>query len=249
MKSVQHTLLDRRSIRRYEREPVTADQMSIIYEAIRNTPTSYNGQQFSVIDIADQPLKEKLYGIIGAKQIKTCSHFLLFCADYHKIALAAADKGVEMPPFAHTMDGIIVGTVDASLAMMSAVVAAESLGLGTCCVGYARTAAPEELSRILGLPQGVYAVCGLAIGVPREKPDLKPKQPADLLVHPDHYSPDQKLLPLLRFYDGEIEAFNRTRSGEQTSNDWTAHIVGYYAEAMHYHMLEALRSQGFEPQR
>ncbi|MDE6813543.1 MAG: nitroreductase family protein, partial [Duncaniella sp.] len=54
MKSMKESLLDRRSVRRYEREPISDEQMDLIYEAIRNTPTSYNGQQFSVIDITDQ---------------------------------------------------------------------------------------------------------------------------------------------------------------------------------------------------
>lgn len=58
MKDVKSTLLDRRSIRRYERDDIPQETMDLIYEAIRNTPTSYNGQQFSVIDIDDQSVKE-----------------------------------------------------------------------------------------------------------------------------------------------------------------------------------------------
>ena len=85
MKSVKESLLNRRSIRRYEREAVTDEQMQLIYEAIRNTPTSYNGQQFSVIDVTDQAVKEQIYALTNQKQIKTCSHFLLFMIDYHKI--------------------------------------------------------------------------------------------------------------------------------------------------------------------
>ncbi|MDE6395003.1 MAG: nitroreductase family protein, partial [Duncaniella sp.] len=81
MKSVKESLLDRRSVRRYERQEVSREDMDLIYEAIRNTPTSYNGQQFSVIDVTDQEIKLKLYALIGQKQIKTCSHFLLFLAD------------------------------------------------------------------------------------------------------------------------------------------------------------------------
>ncbi|MGM9828913.1 MAG: nitroreductase family protein, partial [Muribaculaceae bacterium] len=53
----------RTSVRRYEREPIPQEALDTIYAAIRNTPTSYNGQQFSVIDISDQELKEKLYEI------------------------------------------------------------------------------------------------------------------------------------------------------------------------------------------
>ena len=58
MKSVQSTLLERRSIRRYEREAIAEKDMALIFDAVRNTPTSYNGQQFSVIDVTDQALKE-----------------------------------------------------------------------------------------------------------------------------------------------------------------------------------------------
>ena len=57
MKSVEESLLKRTSVRRYEREAIPEETMQFIFDAIRNTPTSYNGQQFSVIDIDDQALK------------------------------------------------------------------------------------------------------------------------------------------------------------------------------------------------
>ena len=80
---------------------------------------------------------------------------------------------------------------------MSAVTAAESLGLGCCCVGYVRTADPRRISDMLGLPEGVSIVCGLTIGYPREMPDLKPKLPVEAVVHEGRYMPDEKLAPLL----------------------------------------------------
>ena len=61
MKSVKETLLERRSIRRYERQQIEPEKMEFIHQAIRNTPTSYNGQQFSVIEVSDQSVKEQLY--------------------------------------------------------------------------------------------------------------------------------------------------------------------------------------------
>ena len=245
MKSVSETLLQRRSIRRYEREPITDQQLNLIYEAIRNTPTSYNGQQFSVIDVSDQALKEEIYALTNQKQVKTCNRFLLFCADFHKIRLIAEAKGIEMPDFQHTLDGVIVGTVDAALAMMSALIAAEAQGLGTCCIGYARTAAPEALSRLLNLPQDTYVVCGLAIGVPREMPDLKPKQPIGVTIHSNRYS-EEGLTDALLAYDAEITEYNATRSGTKSDNDWAGHILGYYREAMAYRMLDAVRRRGFD---
>ncbi len=248
MKSVKQTLLERRSIRRYEREPIDDAKLSLIYEAIRNTPTSYNGQQFSVIDVSDQALKEKLYELTGQKQIKTCARFLVFCADFNKIKLAADAKGVVFPPIYDTADGLILGVVDATLAMMSALTTAESEGLGTCCVGYARTAAPEKIAELLNLPEHSFVVCGLAIGVPREMPDLKPKQPATTVIHHNSYS-NNGLTEAVLEYDAAISDYNRHRAGTTSNNDWVGHIVDYYVEAMNYTMLDALRRRGFNPQR
>lgn len=245
MKSVKETLLERRSTRRYERQNISQSNLNLIYAAIRNTPTSYNGQQFSVIDVSDQELKIKLYELTGQKQIKTCNHFLLFCADYNKITTIAKAKNIEMPEFSHTADGVIVGIIDASLAMMSAVVAAEACDLGTCCIGYARTAAPEKIAELLKLPHGVFAVCGLAIGIPRETNDLKPKQSKDLIIHQNHYRTDDMSDELLD-YDSKISQYNISRNGATTNNDWANHIIEYYNEAMSYNMLDALHRQGFD---
>lgn len=245
MKTTKDTLLNRRSIRRYERQPIPDESLDFIYEAIRNTPTSYNGQQFSVIDIDCPDMKKKLYEITGQKQIRTCQHFLVFCADYNKIACLAALKDIKMPQFPYTADGIIVSIIDASLAMMSAIVAAESVGLGTCPIGYIRTASPEAISRILRLPKSVFAVCGLAIGIPREMPDIKPKQPSSLLIHHNHYRQDD-LTAELTAYDNTISHYNKIRAGNTSDNDWVSHILSYYQHAMSYNSAEALRSQGFD---
>ena len=250
MKSVKESLLQRRSIRRYERENISDDDMRLIFDAIRNTPTSYNGQQFSVIDVTDPELKLKLYELIGQKQIKTCSHFLLFLVDYHKIGLAADALGEEMPEFNNTVDGLAVGIIDASLAMMSAVAMAESLDLGCCPIGYARTVAPEAISHLLGLPQKTFVVCGLSIGVPRELPDLKPKQPRELVVFHNCYPQDEaEMTADIMEYNETIKEYNRTLAGDKTDNDWATHIISYYREAMNYGMLRALQRRGFDPKR
>ena len=242
MKSVKDTILDRVSCRRYEREQLTPEQVEFICQAIANTPTSYNGQQFSVIDVDDQKLKEQLYALTGQKQIKTCSHFFVFCLDYYKICEGAKAKGIEMPAFYNTLDGYTVGAVDAALAMMNAITAAESLGLGTCPIGYARTVNPKAISELLGLPDRVIVICGLAVGVPREHNDHKPKQPLSLLIHRNGYNPD--VATDLLGYDLEVQRYNATRSGATTDNDWIGHMIGYYREAMDYNLIEAFRLRG-----
>lgn len=247
MKSVKDSLLLRTSVRRYEREAIPEESMNFIFDAIRNTPTSYNGQQFSVIDIDDQELKEKLYELTGQKQLKTCNRLLIFCSDYHKMSLLAKHKNVDMPPFTDTMDGTIIGIIDASLAMMSAVVAAEACGLGSNCVGYLRTVDPAKVAELLKLPKGVFVVCGLAIGVPRESPDLKPKQTNDTVFFKNQYCQNEdKLTEDLQIYDNVVKHYNETRSGGTTQNDWCEHIIDYYRHAMDYRILDYLKDQGYD---
>lgn len=247
MKDVKNTLLDRVSIRRYEREAIPQETMDFIYKAVENTPTSYNGQQFSVIDIDDQALKEELYALTNQKQLKTCNRLLIFLSDYNKISLLAEKKGLEMPAFTDTMDGVTIGIIDASLAMMSAVVAAEACGLGTNCVGYLRTVDPAKVAELLKLPKGVFVVCGLALGIPREHPDLKPKQPTSLVFHKNHYRQDtDKMVEELEAYDEVVKHYNATRAGGTSTNDWVSHILDYYDHAMKYQILDYLKAQGYD---
>lgn len=250
MKDVKECLLGRTSVRRYEREPIPQETMEFIYRAVENTPTSYNGQQFSVIDIDDQNLKEELYALTNQKQLKTCNRLLIFCSDYNKISLLAKYKGIEMCPFTDTMDGVTIGIIDASLAMMNAVVAAQAAGLGSNCVGYLRTVDPAKVAELLKLPRGVFVVCGLALGVPREQPDLKPKQPASLVFHKNHYRQDNDtLVEELSIYDDVVSQYNRTRAGGTSENDWCGHIIDYYRHAMEYKILEYLKNQGYDVKR
>ncbi len=247
MLDVKKVLLERTSVRRYEREPIPAETMDFIYKAVENTPTSYNGQQFSVIDIDDQELKEKLYALTGQKQIKTCNRLLIFLSDYNKITLLAKRKGLDVPAFTDTMDGVTIGIIDASLAMMSAVVAAQASGLGTNCIGYLRTVDPKAVAELLKLPKGVFVVCGLALGVPREQPDLKPKQSDSLVFHHNSYRQDnERMVDELEAYDEVVKQYNRTRAGGTSDNDWVSHILDYYRHAMEYRIKDYLCDQGYE---
>jgi nitroreductase len=246
MKTLKELLIDRRSVRRYERQAIEPEKLAAIYEAIRNTPTSYNGQQFSVVAVTDTEIKLKLYEIMGQKQVKTSAVFLLFCLDFHQLELAAKAKGVAFPDFQDTLNGYTVGVVDATLAMHQAVVAAEAQGLGTCCIGYARTADPVKTAEILGLPSKVAIVCGLAIGVPAETPDLKPKRPVEITVFENRYGDDEAIVSKLMDYDRQVSQYNRERAGDQTANDWAAHILDYHRIEKEKAIEDAMKKQHVE---
>ena len=53
-----------------------------LFEMIRLTPSSANIQPWKIKIITDQKLKEKLFPYSAKqKQVTTCSHLLVFCAD------------------------------------------------------------------------------------------------------------------------------------------------------------------------
>ena len=142
MIDVKDALLERTSVRRYEREKIPAETMDFIYKAVENTPTSYNGQQFSVIDIDDQELKEKLYELTNQKQLKTCNRLLIFLSDYNKISLLAEKKGLDIPPFTDTMDGVTIGIILASRGTPQTA-QRRIRGLRTCSRSASRTSGSE----------------------------------------------------------------------------------------------------------
>lgn len=243
-KSVDEALLERRCVRKYKSQPIPEADLEFIRAAVRNTPTSYNAQQFSVIEVTDQALKDQLAALIGQTQLKFAGVDFLFLSDFNKLAVAAKAKGLPAPEFQNTADGLVVGTIDASLAMMSAIVAAVSRGLGTCPIGYARTVAPEKITELLKLPKGVYLVCALAIGAPMTLPDLKPKQPEDLVFFKNSYGVANMAEKLLE-YDKVIKAYHKTRSANQSDEDWIGQTLDYYQEAMQTQFLAFLKNQGY----
>src|SRR5690606_20800286 len=67
------------------------------------------------------------------------------------------------------LECFMVALADACFAAQNALVAAESLGLGTCYVGALRNR-PDAVAAELGLPPNAMAVFGLTVG--RPAPDV-----------------------------------------------------------------------------
>lgn len=99
--------------------------------------------------------------------------FLIFCADYNRVAIACKRKGQTLDEVMQDMDTVIVGAHEVGISLEAATVAAESLGLGTVPIGDVRKN-PQEIIRELQLPKYVFPMLGLCIGHPAENPGLKP---------------------------------------------------------------------------
>lgn len=203
-----------RSVRRFTGEEVDDATVTAIVAAAQSAATSSNQQAWSVVEIRDPERRARAAELAGQQQfIREAAVFLVFVADWSRAIGVAAAHGTTSDAVGY-IESTLVGFVDAALAAQNAVVAAESLGLGTVYVSSVRNA-PLELSELLELPEGVFPVVGLAIGHPdpADPADVKPRLPQQVVRHRETYraaSPDD-----LAGYDEVVRAYYATQGSSR----------------------------------
>lgn len=80
----------------------------------------------------------------------------------------------------------ILNMQDACYAAQNLVIAAESLGLGTCYLGMTPYIA-REIAEEYDLPERVFPFVQITVGYPDEDPEIRPRYPLDFTLFEDHY--------------------------------------------------------------
>ena len=218
--------LAHRSVRKFLPDPVTDEQLAALVAAAQSAATSSNLQPWSVIAIRDPQRKARLAELANNQQfINEASLFLVWVADLGR-ARRIAERAAAALDGADYLETTIIGFVDTALAAQNAVVAAESLGLGTVFVGAIRNH-PEEVAAELALPPHAVATFGLAVGTPdpTENAGIKPRLPQDAVLHREQYdakSSDARVA----VYDERIAVYN-TRYG--LSGTWSERVLSRLA--------------------
>jgi len=140
---------------------------------------------------------------------------------------------------AGTPEMLITLVTDAALAAQNAVVAAESLGLGTCFTGGIRLIAPE-LTEWLGLPAYTYPLFGLCIGKPAVEMQVKPRLPQQAAVAENRYPSDEVLSAALADYEATMTAFGEKRE----KFPFREKFARYYSQEYAPRNTKLLRDQG-----
>lgn len=129
---------------------------------------------------------------------------LIFCGNNRRQRLWHEWRG---KPFANDhLDAFFNPSVDAGIALTAFVLAAEAQGLGACPISVIRNRA-AEVSGLLGLPQHVFPVAGLAVGWPAGPPKQSMRLPLDLTVHRNGYREGD--------VRGAIDGYDRRREAAQ----------------------------------
>lgn len=173
MNEVLDLLRTRRSVRSYENRPVGEDVRAAILAATMRAPTAGNMMLYSIIEIEDEGMKETLARTCDNQPfIAEAPLLLLFLADYQRTYDYLCDSGVsdlcERDGVALRKPGVgelLLACSDALIAAQTAVVAAESLGVGSCYIGDILENY-ETHREMLALPEFVLPISLVCFGYP-----------------------------------------------------------------------------------
>ena len=155
----------RRNVRQYTNQPIARVDLERILEAGRRAPSSMNWQPWNLVVVTD---RERLVEL--AKVWQGGGHVAVSAAT---IALVAAE-----PEDAMHRDWLQYDFGQATANMM---VTAADLGIGS---GHSAVVDQVQAQRVLGFPDGYFAVYLIALGYPADRP-LRP------IVRPDRRSFDE----------------------------------------------------------
>tara|TARA_Y100000114_G_scaffold156380_1_gene183398 strand:- start:1553 stop:2404 length:852 start_codon:yes stop_codon:yes gene_type:complete len=214
-------LLHHHTVRHFTDAPVSDQAITAMLAAAQSAASSSNLQLWSVVEIRDAATMRALVDEVGTSTfVADAPVILLFIADWARASAIAAAEGAA-DEAADYLESTLVAFVDAALAAQNAVVAAESLGLGTCYLGSVRNN-PERAAELIGLPDRAMVAFGLAVGYPdpTDTAGIKPRLAPSVVHSRERYCPitDADVAA----YDAEIAAYHASQ-GRPTG--WSRAVI------------------------
>jgi len=189
-------LIDRRtSLRTYADRPIEGAHVEAILESAMRAPTAGNMMLYSIVRVSDPEKKRALAETCGHAFIAEAPLVLLFLADMQRwvdffdggdVRTYCEEEGLE-----HRMPDpskLLMSCCDAMVAAQNTVIAAESLGIGSCYIGDIMGHA-EEHRVLFDLPAFALPITLLCYGYPPDGLELKKRERFDrkFIIHQDAY--------------------------------------------------------------
>ena len=221
--AVISTMLARKSVRKFTNQKPTDE---VIWEIVRaGQQAPFAGQLCSMI------LSRKGKQPMGAPILFT------ICFDMHRMELVMAKRGWKT--VSNDLALLIFGLQDASYVAENMVIAAESVGMGSCFLGDAAYAA-KNLAKRYKLPPRVFPMVQLIMGYPAEDYPPRPRYPSAFSCFEETYPEltDEMVMEAMKVMDeGYLaqEYYKRQRAKIPLENgrketftyedySWTEHI-------------------------
>ncbi len=233
---------NRRSIRSYEKKLISEANKNIIINSAMRSPTAGNMMLYSIIEIDDQNIKDKL--------VKSCDNqpfiakaplVLLFLADYQRwmdyfteCDIDSYWKDEKLPNRTPEEGDLLLACCDALIAAQTAVIAAESLGIGSCYIGDIMENY-EFHKELFKLPKYTFPITLLCFGHPKDKilnKALTPRFPQQYIHFKNEYKrfkrddfEDMYKTRELNHYNGNAVNFGQYMYSKKFAADFTIEMT------------------------
>lgn len=174
----------RGSCRHFTDQPVAPDLVRTLCAAALASPTKSDLQQRDILIVSDPALRKQIEACCGQDWIAGAPVFLVFLGNHRRQRRLSEMHGLAFGN--DHADAPFNAAMDAAVAMATFVAAAERVGLGACPVSAIRNA-PDEVSRLLGLPERVFPAMGLGLGWPKFPPRISMRLPLSATVHENRF--------------------------------------------------------------
>ena len=179
------SIKNRRTIRKYKQLDISAELLNGLLEEAFRASTMGNMQLYSVIVTRDAAMKEKLAPAhFNQPMVTSAPVVLTFCADFNRFSKWCRQRKA-VPGYGNFISFLNAAT-DALLVTQNFCTLAEDAGLGICYLG-TTIYNPDQIVRILQLPELVVPVATITVGYPDESPVQPDRLPLHGIIHEETY--------------------------------------------------------------
>lgn len=235
------------SVRKFKPKTIDREVIRKLIEAGQMASTSSYLQTTSVIGVEDLDKKESLKEVSGQPYVVENGYLLVFVIDYYRHHLISQKCDAQLEGSFESAEGLLVGTVDASLMAQNIALTAEDMGYGIVFLGSLRNDV-TRVREILGLPEYTFPLFGMAIGEPADDENgaPKPRLPFEHVFHVDGYETDRKQLEAqLEAYDETVSDYYKARTNGERTETWSEQISQFMSSKQRLEMLNWLQMSGF----
>lgn len=218
MKDLLELYQTRASVRKFKPEPLREGDLDKLLFAAQRAPTDATAQMYTLLRVTEPTLRGRIAHLSGNAHIAAAAEFFLVLADVHRLRRMVESRGGSWGHWPRTAAHFATG--DAVLAGSALATMAEALGYGICWIGGVLNGV-GAIGELCGLPEGVFPVAGLCVGVPDEAPAPRPRLKRELVVHENRYH---------EYSAEELGAAYADMRPITRSGDWYNVLSRYFAE-------------------
>jgi nitroreductase/FMN reductase [NAD(P)H] len=243
-------VMNERSVcRRYRPDPVPEDLLRLLCATALASPTKSDLQQADIVRVTVPATRAAIHALLPSSPwIAGAPEFLVFCGDGFRLRRIFGRRGVAFPN--EHLDAFFNAAVDGAIVLAAFVQAAELAGLGSCPISEIRNHA-ATVSELLGLPDWVFPIAGLALGYPESKEPMSPRLALTATVHVDRYAGDGLERELHAYDERRVRdrpyrrQRNLERFGSAERYGWTEDKLRQYSDSQRADFGAFVRSKRY----